>query len=101
MFNRSFYYLILQTCTHWPKSLEEAQGDAEKSCIAYILFICMVGDDVEGLRPELCMNCSSANYASILEILHDYLNLYDTAVYVVVGSVLLGIVLCANNASTT
>ena len=78
MYNRSYYYLILQTCTHWPKSLEEAQGDAEKSCIAYILFICMVGDDVEGLRPELCMNCSSANNASIL---HDNLNLYDMAVY--------------------
>ena len=67
----------------------------------------MVGDDVEGLRPELCMSCSSANNTSILEILHNYLNLYDMAVYgqwpyfVVVGSVLLGIVLCANNASTT
>ena len=61
----------------------------------------MVGDDVEGLRPEPCMKCSSANNASIFEILHDYLNLYDMAVYGVVGSVLLGIVLCANNAWTT
>ena len=41
---------------------------------AYILLICMVGDDVEALRPKLCMNCSSVNNASIFEILHDYFN---------------------------
>ena len=52
----------------------------------------MVGDDVEALRPKLCMNCSSANNASIFEILHDYINVYDTAVYGLVGSVLLELV---------